>query len=445
MNKQILATAIATGLMAPGLAAADIKVFGAIQAETGGLERSGNTNTDVDYVRTDNVLGSIKGGGPNAFGLKGDEKLGNGLTAYFMFNNAFSTFDGDTLASRGGESSGAITARDRYVGFKGDGWHVQFGRMNALYKTASLRYDPFLATGLQSRANGGTSGGHNGFINDVARVGFNSGGLSAGIEVKWEDAFSEDTPQSGGDTRGLNTVDSGSWTGNVKYGEKDWEVGLAYMDFSYHQYTPDRRVTTITNGGTTDVFAPVNRGPTPTVTVPDGGSVTLSPGVTTTLTTTGNITVNTTGSEPQKNDGDLSALKLHGKYNVGDFSLRAQYERIKADAEDITARRGDGASTLVGLEGGNSAERYKSLYVSMTYKVMGSTSLMGHFADTEWEDVNSGQDEYNVDGRHWAIGVKHDFSKRTHVYGGYMDNDYDYSNSRNDEITGWVIGTRHKF
>ena len=414
MNKQVLATVIAAGLMVPGLAAADIKIFGTIQAETGGLERINNFNPDgakrtvVDYVRTDNLFGSIKGGGPNAFGLKGDEKLGNGLTAYFMFNNAFSTFDGNTLASRGGEAdnSGAITARDRYVGFKGDGWHVQFGRMNALYKTASLRYDPFLATGLQSRANGGTSGGHNGFINDVARVGFNSGGLSGGIEVKWEDAAGkEDTPlRRSNDARGLNTVDKGSWTGNIKYGEKDWEVGMAYIDFSYDDYD----TMTMTIGS-----------PTMDVRIP--------------------------------NEGDLSALKLHGKYNVGDFSLRAQYERIKMD-KDIPGQlpRGDGVSTLAGVEVGGmdeSVERYKSLYVSMTYKIMGNTSLMGHFADTEWENVNSIDNDniYNVDGRHWAIGIKHNFSKRTHVYGGYMDNDYDYSDDGEDEITGWVIGTRHKF
>lgn len=444
MNKQILAAAIAAGLMAPGLAAADIKIFGSIQAETGGLERDGSAKTNVDYVRTDNVLGSIKGGGSNAFGLKGDEKLGNGLTAYFMFNNAFSTFDGDSLNSRGGDSSGAITARDRYVGLKGDGWHVQFGRMNALYKTASHRYDPFLATGLQSRANGGTSGGHNGFINDVARVGVKSGGLSAGVEVKWEDAYSEDTPQSGGDTRGLNTVDSGSWTGNIKYGEKDWEVGLAYIDFSYHEYAPavSARGARVTNSGSTTVTVPGT-----TVMVLAGESERLPYGATIPTSLAINE-LQREARDAREDEGDANAWKIHGKYDVGAFSLRAQYERIKVD-DEIAGRRGDGGnSVIVGLEGGNNAETYNSLYVSVVYKIQGSTSLMGHFADTEWEDVTDPDPsigDYDVDGRHWAVGVKHDFSKRTHVYGGYMDNDYDYSDNRDDEITGWAIGMRHKF
>ena len=410
MNKQILAAAVSAGLMAPGLAAADIQIFGQIQAETGNLERSGDVSR-VDYIRSDNVLGSIKGGGSNAFGIKGDEKLGNGLTAYFMFNNGFSTFDGDTLDSRGGESSGGITARDRYVGLRGDGWHVQFGRVNTLYKTASHRYDPFLGTGLQSRANGAMSGGHNGFFNDVARVGFKSGGLSGGIDIKWEDASNEETPQSGGDTRGLNTVDKGSWTGAIKYGQKDWEAGLAYIDFSYLDYSPERDAET----------APVA--------LPGGnqGTATISMAVPE-LTT----------------EGDLSAWKIHGKYDISDFSLRAQYERVKVDQIVAgRARRGDGGSTLVGLEGGNSAEEYRSLHLSMTYKVSGSTSLMGRFADTEWQDVAAA--DYDVEGRHWAVGVQHNLSKRTHVYGGYMDNDYDYSDSRKDEITGWAVGMRHKF
>lgn len=438
MNKRILVAAISAGLMVPGVAAADIKIFGQIQAETGGLERSGDAKAEVDYVRNDNVLGSIKGGGSNAFGIMGNEQLGNGLTAYFKFNNAFSTFDGDTLASRGGESSGAITARDRYVGLRGDGWHMQFGRMNALYKTASHRYDPFLATGLQSRANGGTSGGHNGFINDVARFGIKSGGLSAGIEAKWEDASGEDTPQSGGDTRGLNTVDSGSWTGNIKYGGKNWEVGLAYIDFSYHEYTPEREASgaVVTNNSGADVAVGMD-------TVPQGEKKQLPFGVDI-PSSLAIIEPETAASASEENEGDANAWKIHGKYDVGAFSLRAQYERVKVD-EEIAGRahRGDGASTIVGLEGGNSAETYNSLYASVVYNIQGDTSLMGHFADTEWEDVSSGS--YDVDGRHWAVGVKHDFSKRTHVYGGYMENDYDYSDNRDDEITGWAIGMRHKF
>ncbi len=419
MNKQILAAAVSAGLMAPGLAAADIQIFGQIQAETGNLERSGNVNPGVDYIRSDNVLGSIKGGGSNAFGIKGDEELGNGLTAYFMFNNGFSTFDGDTLDSRGGESSGGITARDRYVGLRGDGWHVQFGRVNTLYKTASHRYDPFLGTGLQSRANGAMSGGHNGFFNDVARVGFKSGGLSGGIDIKWEDASNEDTPESGGDTRGLNTVDKGSWTGAIKYGQKDWEAGLAYIDFSYLDYNGDAEGTQ-TQTISFDTFNKVE--------------VELSP------------------EETRQTEGDLSAWKIHGKYDISDFSLRAQYERVKVDrivAIRSGARRGDGSSTLVGLEGGDSAQEYRSLHLSMTYRVSGSTSLMGRFADTEWQDVQDVADaSYDVEGRHWAVGVRHDLSKRTHVYGGYMDNDYDYSDSDSrgkDEITGWAVGMRHKF
>ena len=448
MNKQILAAAITAGLMAPGLTTADIKIFGQIQAETGTLDRSGAG--EAEFTRSGNVLGSIKGGGLNAFGIMGDEKLGNGLTAYFKLNNGFSTFKGSTDNSKGGGSSGNIVARDRYVGLKGDGWHVQFGRMNTLYKTASHRYDPFLGTGLQSRANGGMSGAHNGFFNDVARFGFKSGSLSGGIDVKWEDAHGEDdtgiTPQGFGSgcartttatvnnnntpndpsddtvravnnntpTRSsctnisrLNDVESGSFTTAIKYGEKNWEVGLAYLNIGYDS-----------------------------------------------------------ARDADDDGGEADSWKVHGKYDFGDFTLNAQYERLDASDEAVEqiqygdrVHRGDGNSTLLGGEvdtGNRTAEGYSSLHLVATYKVSDNTQLIGRYASTEWEDITMTDTSPtrpivttpggDAEGSHWAVGLKHGLSKRTSVYGGYMDNEYEFDNKEHDfEIDGWAIGMLHKF
>jgi hypothetical protein len=380
MNKKLLAAAITAGLMVPGLAAADVKLSGVIQAETG--------NVDVDVqgagLDSDDTLmgdrgGAIHGGGNNQVNITGTENLGNGLSAYFKIGHSFATFD----------STGGWDARDTFVGVKGDGWHVQFGRMNSRYKASSVKYDPFVTTGLQSRGTGAVSGAHNGYANDVMEVGFMSGGWSGGFQITWEDA-NTDTGTAAVKGNGAafdesDRVDAGSWNANVKYAANNWEAGFAYLDLDY-------------------------------------GSA----------------------------NGDADMWKVHGKWEGNGFGVMVQYEDGDAStAGAANASNTDGLGTIFGDVDAaknvvvGTADDYDSLHIAMTYAFSDSTKLLAKYANTDWDDLGGGT--VDVDGDHWAIGVAHNLSKRTFVYGGYMDNEYDRSGAPDVDIDAWGIGLQHKF
>jgi predicted porin len=371
MNKKFLVAAIAAGLMVPGMASADVQIYGVVQAETGEVEVDRQGPGDTDTVAMGRAAnGAIHGGGVNTLGFKGTEKLGNGLTAYFKLAHQFSTFD---------QGSGGWNTRDTIVGVKGDGWHAQFGTMNSLYKTTSHAYDPFHGTGAQARAQQASSGLQNGYGDNLMEVGFKSGGWSGGIQVTWEDSANNQARNAG---ENLDIVDSGSWNGAVKYKANNWEASFGYMDLDY---------------GT-------------------GG-------------------------------GDMDAWKVAGKYMGNGFTVAAQYEDLEAN-NAAAVRRPDGTSNgMVGFNptGVNTANAdFDTFSIFATYAISDNTTLMGRYGWGDLDDnIAGGQD---VDHDSWAIGVKHNMSKRTYVYGGYMDAEYDTGNAVADaDVDAWIAGLIHKF
>lgn len=378
MNKKLLTAAITAGLMLPGLAAADIKMFGTIQAETGsidldtqGVAGQGSYQTSGRNAGADS--GAIFGGGKNALGFKGTEKLGNGLSAYFKINHSFSTFD------KGANSFGG---RDAFVGLKGDGWHVQFGTMNTTYKASSAGYDPLLATGLQSRANGGVSGLHNGYGEELVEVGFKSGAWSGAFQVKMEDSAADSDAVASG--AGLNdNADIGSWNGSIKYAANNWEVGLSHANYDF-----------------------------------DNGT-----GVA---------------------NGDADATKIHAKYNFGNgFMINGQYETIDANTAGAAVGTPVGSGNFNhGFFG--AAEDYDAFQIVGTYALSDATTIGARYADSDVEDIG-GVAGADADADHWAIFANHNMSKRTSVYGGYMANDYDVKGGADSDLDVWAIGLLHKF
>ncbi|MGZ8256333.1 MAG: porin, partial [Gallionella sp.] len=80
MQKKLIALAVAAALTSPALALADsanVTVYGLI-------------NADVELVKSDKVAATAAGSrgrvtsNASRFGLKGEENLGNGLTAIFQ-------------------------------------------------------------------------------------------------------------------------------------------------------------------------------------------------------------------------------------------------------------------------------------------------------------------------------------------------------------------------
>jgi predicted porin len=375
MNKKLLTAAIAAGLMVPGLAAADVKIFGTIQAETGNIDV--NDAGFVNGADGDDTLmgggnsGAIWGGGSNAVGFKGTEKLGNGLSVYFKINTFFDTFD----------SSASFGARDTFVGIKGDGWHVQFGEMNSRYKASSVKYDPFLATGIQARAVGAVSGGHNGYAQDMMEVGFKSGGFSGGVQLTWEDSTNDTGIVP---TGGLSdVVDAGSWNANVKYAANGWEAGFAYQDLDYGSGAGD--------------------------------------------------------ADQWKIHGKWSGngFSVMAQYEDVDASTAAAAASPRPDG-------GSTIFGIIPTAGG-AADDYDALMISATYAFSDSTTLAGRYSNTDWDDLGgaAGADVdgdhwaigviHNLSKRTHVYGG---YMDNEYDMSG---------SSADVEVDAWGLGMRHKF
>jgi predicted porin len=266
--------------------------------------------------------------------------------------------------------------------------------MNNLYKSASVSYDPLVATGLQARAQGGMSGLHNGYNNNVGEIGFKSGGWSGGIQITLEDS-SNDTDAATRGWAGEEPDDFGDFNLNVKYAANNWEAGIAYASNDY-------------TGGNAVVAA---------------------------------------------DQGDADAWKIHGKWSGNGFSVMAQYENVDVSraAAGINATSIGTGSYGIGASGAGwgASEDTDIFLISATYAISDATTLIGRYYDTSSDDIRGVQGaDGDADG--WAIAVNHNLSKRTSVYGGYMANDYDTNAAAqatyaDTDVDAWAIGMLHKF
>jgi predicted porin len=153
MNKKLLATAVGAALAASPLVAtqAKVKVQGRIKVE---LVR-------VNFDSKDNITEQGDNNGDSRLVFNGSEDLGNGLKAIGRLAFQYDPSDGADQKNR-----------DQWAGLKGGFGTFKIGRLPGTYKMyGGVGWDPYTATFLQSRRNGGMSGnsfgGHNGFNNDM--------------------------------------------------------------------------------------------------------------------------------------------------------------------------------------------------------------------------------------------------------------------------------------
>ena len=499
-------TAALVALLFPGLALADVKISGSLQAETGTIDvdrddGSEKTSTTVMGAPSGAGAGPINGGSGAGYTISGSEKLGNGLDAYFKIGTYTSTFNQ------------WVGAGNRLIGIRSsDGWHVQFGSFNSAYKGALNSNDPFNGTGLQARAIGATSALGNGDAEDLAQIGFKSGGLKGVFQVTWEDAAGakKSTNKDG-------VTDSGSWSGSLMYGTKAFQVGVAHISNSFDDVdvaakpavAADGPEVTLANGfvipaanhagganialtADTDVLASsvtggnaANADGAGAVTITDVTEVVIPEGtvipaashagadpfeITEDLTVqpagfTGIDNVQKASTPPQAavaaddKKGDGKATVLFGKWmGVPNWTFMAAFENVTSDKtvakngfRAFDTRLGGGAQfgarSLVGSIP-SSSEVFKSQLLSAKYKISGSTTLMARFSKTQSEDL-AGMDNYDADGSHWALGVAHNLSKRTSAYGGFMNSKLSVEQpgkaDRDPTADAWVIGLKHKF
>ena len=145
MNKKIIALAVAAAFAAPMAANAAPSIGGHLQAEIVDWDKNGSAN-DVTAVE-DNKRGRLW--------VTGSEDLGGGMKANYRYEWQVDTADGATTATDAGDNL-ETNAREARVGLSGGFGEVQLGRLKTPYKyTAGVDYDPFTATVLESRGNGG--------------------------------------------------------------------------------------------------------------------------------------------------------------------------------------------------------------------------------------------------------------------------------------------------
>lgn len=158
MNKKLLAIGIAAALAAPFAAQAGVEVYGDARASLDFVNNNDNTAGNEDSVLSLSSNYSY-------IGFKGDEDLGNGLTALWQIEQEV-LFDTGMWGSN---------QRDTYVGVSGGFGTVVGGHVRTPYRAATERLDPFANTRADYNAVIGSYGdpavsGGVGLLNDESRV-----------------------------------------------------------------------------------------------------------------------------------------------------------------------------------------------------------------------------------------------------------------------------------
>lgn len=218
MKKNVIALAVAAAMTAPLAAQAEVTVSGQLQAEI--------VNVDGDGMRDNGLYmqdASTYAGGENSHNAGGifisaSEDLGGGLKALAKYG-----FNVKTDSGRGD--------RDAYVGLSGGFGTVLMGRMSSPYKTSTVKWDPFLATFMQARGNGGASYGalgHGSYLNNALAYANKFGPVKVVAAVAFDEASEVDSV--GADTGDTTANHAMTFSVNIPVGPV--EIALAYLDAS---------------------------------------------------------------------------------------------------------------------------------------------------------------------------------------------------------------------
>ena len=168
-EKSLIALAVASlasvAVVTP--AQADVVVYGIAQVEVSSVswqEETGTcTNNNSEVLSGANHCDGIDliDNAQGRLGVRATEDLGNGMTGLALFEFKADTSDNvsDTADKGTGSVGISLTARESMVGLKGSWGQVELGNLKSAYKYfGGVKYDPFVATTLEARGNGGMSG-----------------------------------------------------------------------------------------------------------------------------------------------------------------------------------------------------------------------------------------------------------------------------------------------
>jgi len=210
MKKKLISLAVAGALATPMVASAqgtNVTLFGSVQAEYATVNKDGQSSQA--HIGDDT--------GRSKFGAQITEELGGGLKAKARVEYGFAT---------GADSIGI--ARERWAALSNDQWgEIKFGRVQSPFKdfAGGMTIDPFAYTTLQSAGSGGImtasangyGAGANGFVNSAVRYD------SPRVE-----GFSMAALLMPGDSNRLDPVNSNNRNAGGEDGEWDFQVAGKY-------------------------------------------------------------------------------------------------------------------------------------------------------------------------------------------------------------------------
>jgi len=266
MQHKIFSITFALGVLVPLAAPADVTVYGRAQVEIGFVkdasERSDGLSGDGSKVDGTNMVDAAQG----RIGVKAAEDLSDALLTFAVMEFKVDTADGDAGGKCSTQSDGAagsehthdcdssgvaLTPRETNLGIQGRFGTVEFGRIKSPYKyTGGVRYDPFVATTLEARGNGGMSPGsfgHSGFLIDS--IGYRS--ASVGGLIVWFTYNPETEANSSKCPKCATNGDALSYA--VSYGTKDWEAFYAGNNDSDDEGLGEKSYRAAKYGGMIDV------------------------------------------------------------------------------------------------------------------------------------------------------------------------------------------------
>lgn len=175
MNKKLMAVAVAGIFAAPAVALAQTTIYGTVKAEYGFATQPDNATPAARHDAE-----AFNSGASN-FGLRGEEKLGGGLAAWYQCESDLRFLAGPS------RTSGSICDRNSAVGLKGGFGNFYVGTWDAPIKRAS-------GVTRITEETGWTGSQH---------ITLSSPAGPAGFSERYAHTFNYDTPNMGGFTGNL--------------------------------------------------------------------------------------------------------------------------------------------------------------------------------------------------------------------------------------------------
>ena len=211
-NKQIILLAALLGISGAATAATSVTLYGRVDV---GYEYKKVKNADGSFTQDTNS-GS---GGYSRYGIKGQEDLGNGLSATFQLEGAF---EGDTGAITAGKT---MFDRESNVGIKGNFGHIRLGRSISALEQATAFANTgrrFADIAVYKKLGSGTSV-ETRHSNALFYNYSHSSGFSFGADVTTKGGYKNDL------TEGVSGTKAGYGV-FAKYKGGGFEVGAGYQD-----------------------------------------------------------------------------------------------------------------------------------------------------------------------------------------------------------------------